>query len=124
MNAPRPVNLEEKLRKIHDHWHPYIVGEVNDNHVKLAKLKGDFVWHAHELEDELFLVLSGKLIIDFRDKTVEINPGEMIVVPMGVEHKPRTLPGEEVSILLVEPKQIKHTGNVVTPQTVHEFDWI
>jgi mannose-6-phosphate isomerase-like protein (cupin superfamily) len=87
-------------------------------------LKGDFVWHAHELEDELFLVLSGKLIIDFRDKTVEINPGEMIVVPMGVEHKPRTLPGEEVSILLVEPKQIKHTGNVVTPQTVHEFDWI
>jgi mannose-6-phosphate isomerase-like protein (cupin superfamily) len=124
MDSPVPVNLAEKLKKISEHWHPYIIGQVNDNHVKLAKLKGEFVWHQHDHEDELFMVLSGTLFIEFRDKTREIKAGEIIVVPKGVAHRPHTNPGEEVCILLVEPAQIKHTGDVVVPQTVHHLDWI
>jgi mannose-6-phosphate isomerase-like protein (cupin superfamily) len=89
------INLEDKFNKFSEHWHPYIIGELNDSHVKLAKLKGDLVWHSHEHEDELFIVLSGTLMMDFRDKTVATKPGEILIVPKKVEHRPWTN-GEEV----------------------------
>jgi len=83
------INLSEKFSLFHDHWHPRIIGELNGQQVKIAKVQGDFIWHSHENEDELFFIVEGKLWLDFRDKTVELNPGEMIIVPRGVEHRPR-----------------------------------
>lgn len=103
------VNLAEKLSLIGDHWHPRIAGELNGQHVKLAKLKGDFVWHSHPAEDELFLVLKGRLIIEFRDRKVELSEGEFIIVPRGTEHKPSA--PEEVSVLLFEPAGTLNTGD-------------
>jgi len=118
------VNLNEKFSKIAEHWHPYIVGELNDNYVKLAKVKGEFVWHKHDDEDELFIVTKGTLFIDFRDKkTVAIKPGEILTVPKGVEHRPHT-GDEEVCLMLIEPKVTKHTGDVVTERTVENLEWI
>jgi mannose-6-phosphate isomerase-like protein (cupin superfamily) len=117
------VNLEQKFGKFSEHWHPYIIGELNDNHVKIAKLKGELVWHRHEHEDELFVVLEGTLMMDFRDKTVATKPGEILIVPSGVEHRPWTN-NEEVKILLVEPKSTKHTGDLIVEQTVVKQEWI
>jgi mannose-6-phosphate isomerase-like protein (cupin superfamily) len=117
------INLEDKFNKFSEHWHPYIIGELNDSHVKLAKLKGDLVWHSHEHEDELFIVLSGTLMMDFRDKTVATKPGEILIVPKKVEHRPWTN-GEEVKIMLIEPKTTKHTGDIIVDQTVEKFEWI
>jgi mannose-6-phosphate isomerase-like protein (cupin superfamily) len=104
------VNIPQKLSMFNDYWNPRIAGELNGQHVKLAKLKGEFTWHHHEYEDELFMVLKGKLKIEFRDKTVELNENEFIIVPRGVEHKP--VAEEEVSILLFEPVTTLNTGNV------------
>jgi mannose-6-phosphate isomerase-like protein (cupin superfamily) len=104
------VVIAEKLAQFADHWNPRIIGELNGQHVKAVKLKGEFVWHHHELEDELFLVIRGKLKMEFRDKTVEINPGEFIVVPHMVEHRP--VADEEVELLLFEPASTVNTGNV------------
>ncbi len=118
------INLEEKFNKFSAHWHPYIIGELNDNHVKIAKLKGELIWHSHENEDELFIVLSGTLMMDFRDKTVVTKQGEILIVPRGVEHRPWTADGEEVRIMLVEPKTTKHTGDIKVEQTVEKFEWI
>ncbi|MFZ1369618.1 MAG: cupin domain-containing protein [Ferruginibacter sp.] len=95
------VNLAQKLSLFNDHYNPRIVGELNGQHVKLVKLKGDFVWHKHDVEDELFLVIKGTLMMEYRDRTVEINEGEFIIVPHGVEHKP--VAAEEVHLLLFEP---------------------
>ena len=117
------INLEEKFSAIAEHWHPYIIGELNENHIKLARLKGDFVWHNHELEDELFIVISGTLMVDFRDKTVTVNPGEILLVPKGVEHRPWTN-NEEVKVMLIEPKSTKHTGDLITEKTVQNLEWI
>lgn len=117
------INLEQKFNKFSEYWHPFIIGDLNENHVKIAKLKGELVWHSHEQEDELFIVLSGTLIMDFRDKTIAVNPGEILIVPRGVEHRPRTN-DEEVKIMLIEPKSIKHTGDVKTEQTVEKLEWI
>ena len=117
-----PINLNQKFGKIAEHWHPYIVAELNENHVKLAKLEGEFVWHKHEEEDELFVVMEGTLMMDFRDKTVTIRAGEILVVPKGVEHKPWTK--GEVKLMLIEPKTTLHTGDVVVEQTVAKLDWI
>lgn len=117
------VNLAQKFDKFSEYWHPYIIGELNDNHIKIAKLKGELVWHKHDHEDELFIVLEGTLMMDFRDQTVATKPGEILVVPKGVEHRPWTN-DEEVRIILVEPKSTKHTGDVVVEQTVAAFDWI
>jgi mannose-6-phosphate isomerase-like protein (cupin superfamily) len=90
------VNLSEKLSLFTDHWNPRIVGELNNQHVKLVKLKGEFVWHKHDLEDELFLVLKGKLQMEFRDKTVELNEQEFLIIPRGVEHRfKRSLPASK-----------------------------
>ena len=109
------VNIEEKLSLFTDHWHPHIIGELNGQHVKATKLKGEFVWHHHDNEDEMFLVIRGKLKMEFRDKTVEINEGEFIIVPHGVEHKP--VADEEVHILLFEPASTLNTGNIENERT-------
>ncbi len=122
MNAIDKINLAEKFTLFADHWSPKIVGELNGQYVKLAKLQGEFVWHQHEHEDELFLVIKGQLTIQFRDKTVIINPGEFCIVPRGVEHNP--VANEETHILLFEPKEILHTGNIVHERTVHVLETI
>lgn len=104
------VNTAEKLSLFSDYWNPKIVGELNGQQVKLAKLKGEFVWHKHDNEDELFYVLDGLLKIEFRDKTVELRKNEFIIVPRGVEHKP--VADEEVSVMLFEPASTLNTGNI------------
>jgi mannose-6-phosphate isomerase-like protein (cupin superfamily) len=121
MSLPK-VNLSQKLALFTEHWSPKIVGELNGQHVKLAKLKGEFVWHTHEAEDELFYVISGELIIQFRDKNITLLPGEFIIVPKGVEHKPVAL--EEVSVLLFEPVGTINTGDVVDDMTKDEVERI
>lgn len=102
------INLADKLAQFSDHWNPRIVAELNGQHVRLAKLEGGFVWHAHEHEDEAFLVLSGVLTIEFRDKSVELREGEMIVVPRGVEHRP--VAHDECAVMLFEPASVVNTG--------------
>jgi mannose-6-phosphate isomerase-like protein (cupin superfamily) len=102
------VNVREKLALFSDHWNPRIVGELNGQHVKLAKLQGEFVWHNHADEDEFFLVLRGSFRMDFRDKSVTLTEGDFIIVPRGIDHRP--VAEQEVEIMLFEPAQIKHTG--------------
>jgi mannose-6-phosphate isomerase-like protein (cupin superfamily) len=110
------VNLAEKFSKFQDYCNPRIIGEVNDCHVKAVKLKGEFVWHHHDQEDELFLVVKGTLRMRFRDHESLVREGEFIIVPRGVEHLP--VADEEVSILLIEPKSTLNTGNVINERTV------
>ena len=110
------VNLAEKLRLFSEHWSPRVVGELNGHHVKLAKLKGEFIWHQHEIEDEMFLVLKGRLVIHLRSREVTLEEGEMFVVPRGVEHKP--VAENEVHVLLLEPTSTINTGNVKDARTV------
>jgi len=109
------VNIQEKLATFSDYFNPRIVGELNGQHVKAVKLKGEFVWHHHDHEDELFLVIKGKLKMEFREKTVEVNPGEFIIVPHGIEHRP--VADEEVEMLLFEPASTLNTGNVENERT-------
>jgi mannose-6-phosphate isomerase-like protein (cupin superfamily) len=116
------VNLTEKFALFDEYWSPKIVGGLNGQYVKLAKLKGEFVWHHHEAEDELFLVLEGRLIIRLRDRDVVLDPGEFLIVPRGVEHKP--VAEKEVRVLLFEPMSTLHTGTVRTERTVDKLDWI
>jgi mannose-6-phosphate isomerase-like protein (cupin superfamily) len=110
------VNLTEKLSLFSEHYSPRIVGELNNQHVKLVKFKGPFVWHHHDHEDELFYVVKGKFDMEFRDKTVTINEGEFIVVPRGIEHRPNAQ--EEVHVLLFEPATTLNTGNTINEKTV------
>ncbi len=110
------VNLAHKLALFGEHWSPRIVADVNDCQVKLAKFQGEFVWHRHEREDELFLVLEGRLRMDFRDRQVWLERGELIVVPRGVEHRP--VAEQEVHVLLVEPRGTLNTGDVREARTV------
>jgi mannose-6-phosphate isomerase-like protein (cupin superfamily) len=116
------VNLGEKFGRFQDHWSPKIVGEVNDSHVKLVKLKGEFLWHHHEKEDELFLVVKGRLTIRLRDRDVALEENEFFIVPKGVEHLP--VAQEEAWILLLEPKTTLNTGNVSNERTVAELERI
>ena len=116
------VNIQQKLSLFTDHWNPRIVGELNGQHVKLAKLKGEFIWHKHNHEDELFYVLEGTPIIEFRDKTVEINKNECVVVPRGVEHRP--VAKHEVSVMLFEPATTVNTGDVKDARTRNELEHI
>jgi len=116
------VNLAEKLGLFHEYWSPKIVGEVNDSYVKLVKFKDEFVRHHHEREDELFLVLKGRLLMKFRDRDVWINEGEFIIVPRGVEHMP--VAAEEVHVMLLEPKTTLNTGNVEDERTLRELQRI
>lgn len=106
------VNVKEKLTTFSEHWDPRIAGTLNGQMVKLAKIKGDFIWHSHEQEDELFWVIKGTLHLDFREKTVSLNEGEFIIVPKGVEHRPWTANGEEVHIMLFEPASTLNTGDI------------
>lgn len=114
-----PVNLRDKLALIPEPWQPHIVAELNGQHVKLAKLKGEFIWHHHEAEDELFLVLKGTLAMHYRDKVVLVKEGECIVVPKGVEHKP--VAAEEVHVLLFEPAGTLNTGNLRNERTLEQL---
>src|SRR5438270_11522149 len=116
------INLAEKFSRITEYWKPYIAGELNGQLVKLDKLKGEFVWHHHENEDEMFLVVKGRFRIEFRDKTVQLEEGEFIVVPRGVEHKP--VADEECWILLFEPASTLNTGNVENERTQRELQKI
>jgi mannose-6-phosphate isomerase-like protein (cupin superfamily) len=114
------VNLSEKFAKISEYWKPYIAAELNGQLVKLDKLKGEFVWHHHENEDEMFLVVKGEFRIEFRDKVVQLKEGEFIVVPRGVEHRP--IADEEAWILLFEPGTTLNTGNIQNEMTHHELE--
>ena len=116
------VSLIEKLNSFQDCWSPKIVGELNDSFVKLVKLKGEFVWHHHEAEDELFLVVKGSLLIKLRDRDIRVEEGEFVIIPRGVEHLP--IAKEEVHVLLLEPKSTLNTGNVANQRTVSELDRI
>ena len=116
------VNLAHKLSLFHDYWSPKIVGDLNDSQVKLVKLKGEFVWHHHDNEDELFLVLKGRLLIKFRDRDLWLDEGEMVIIPKGVEHLP--VAAEEVHVMLIEPKGTLNTGNVQGEKTVANLERI
>lgn len=116
------INLAQKFSLFTDHWSPKIVGEVNDAHVKLAKLEGTFDWHRHDAEDELFLVVKGRLVVRLRDQDIELGEGEMVIIPHGVEHQP--VADEEAHVLFLEPKTTLNTGNVRTARTVETLDWI
>ncbi len=116
------VDIAQKFNLFREHWSPKIVGELNDSYVKLAKIKGEFVWHHHENEDELFLVVKGRLLIKFRERDVWLNEGEFLIIPKGVEHLP--VAKEEAHILLLEPKSTVNTGSVHNERTVSGEQWI
>ncbi|WP_298419297.1 cupin domain-containing protein [uncultured Kordia sp.] len=117
----KAINIKEKLGLVNKQWHPHQIAIVDDMQVILAKIQGEFVWHSHENEDELFQVVRGTLYMKFRDKTVTLNEGELIVVPKGVEHCPATKDGEEVHLLLFEKLSTAHTGNVQHEKTQTEY---
>lgn len=119
---PEKVNIGEKLSKINDYWNPRIAGELNGQHIKLVKLKGEFVWHQHENEDEMFLVVNGILKIEFREQTVTLNEGEFIVIPKGTEHRP--VAKNEVSVMLFEPVSTVNTGETESEFTRKVLDKI
>lgn len=110
------TNVQEKFLQINDYWNPRISGELNDSYIKMVKIKGEFIWHHHDDEDEMFFVCKGKLVIRFRDSEVALNEGEFIVIPKGIEHQPIAV--EEVHLLLIEPKTTLNTGNVINERTV------
>ena len=118
----KKINIAEKLNQFSDHWNPRIIGELNGQHVKAVKVKGEFVWHHHDHEDELFLVVKGKLQMEFRDRTEEIDEGEFIIVERGVEHRP--VAKEEVHLLLFEPAATLNTGNVESGLTKRKLERI
>lgn len=116
------VNLSQKFSLFSDYWSPKIAGELNDSHVKLVKLKGEFVWHHHEQEDELFLVVKGRLLIKLRDQDISLDEGEFVIIPKGVEHCP--VAEDEVHVLLLEPKTTLNTGNTRNEKTVTNLEQI
>ena len=115
------IDLRQKFELFSDRWHPKIVGELNDSYVKLVKLKGEFVWHRHEQEDELFFVVKGTLLIKLRDRDVVIREGQFLIVPRGVEHMP--VADQDVEVVLLEPKTTLNTGDVANERTVSP-EWI
>ena len=116
----KKISLADKLAQFSDHWNPRIVGEVNDMHVKVVKLLGAFDWHHHATEDELFLVLQGRLTMRLHNRDIVVGPGEFVIVPHGVEHKPMS--DEEVHLLLIEPNTTLNTGNVRSERTRTELE--
>jgi mannose-6-phosphate isomerase-like protein (cupin superfamily) len=114
------VNLKQKFSQFSDHWNPRILAELNGQHVKAAKLQGEFVWHHHEVEDEMFLVMKGTLHVEFRDRVIVVEEGEFIVIPRGVEHRP--VAPEEVEMLIFEPAETLNTGNVVNERTIRDLE--
>ena len=122
MQIPKTVNLNEKFSLFSDHWKQRVIGELNDSQVKIVKIKGEFVWHHHDNEDELFLVTKGTLRMKFRGHESRVGPGEFIIVPRGVEHCPAA--DEEVHIVLIEPKSTLNTGNITNERTVAQLEHI
>ena len=122
MEIPQKVNLAEKLASFSDHWSPKVVGELNGQEVRLSKMKGAFIWHHHEHEDELFLVLKGHLTIELRDRAVQLEPGEFFIVPRGVDHKP--VAHGEVEALIFEPAATLNTGQLRNERTIDNLDRI
>ena len=118
----KKINLASKYNKINEHWSPKVVAEMNDYQFKLAKIKNDFIWHSHEDTDETFIVMEGKIYIEFEDETVELSEGEMIVVPKGKKHRPYA--DEEAKIMLIEPKGVRNTGDIVNDLTSDDNQWI
>ncbi|HKJ31105.1 MAG TPA: cupin domain-containing protein [Balneolales bacterium] len=116
------VNLDKKFSLFNEYWQPKLVGELNGQHIKIAKLKGEFIWHKHDNEDEMFLIHKGQLIIKLRDRDVTLNKGEFFIVPKGVEHKP--VAEEEVHLIMFEPAQTRNTGNVENEKTVETIERI
>ncbi len=116
------VNIEEKLALFQDHWNPRIVGDLNGHLVKLVKFKGEFVWHKHNNEDELFYVLKGQFKMEFRNKTIEVKENEFLIVPKGIEHRP--VAESEVSIMLFEPGTTLNTGDIISNLTRNTLDTI
>jgi len=124
MKKIEPINIMDKFSLFNEKWTPKIIGELNNQYVKLCKLKDDFVWHSHKNEDELFMVFKGTLLMEFRDgRIVKVKKGEILIVPKGVEHRPHTN-GDIVFNLLFEPKSTLHTGDVQSELTIKELDWI
>jgi mannose-6-phosphate isomerase-like protein (cupin superfamily) len=119
---PSAINFDEKLASFSEHWSPKIVARMNDYHFKLVKFQGEFVWHKHDETDEVFIVLDGEMAIDFRDGPVELRPGEMIVVPRGIEHRPHA--EKECQVLLVEPAGTVNTGDAGGELTAAKDVWI
>jgi len=122
LTTPEPINLQEKFSRFFDYWKPKIAGELNDSYVKLVKFRGEFVWHHHENEDELFLVVKGRMQMRFRDRDVWVHEGEFVIVPRGVEHMP--VAPEEVEVVLLEPKTTLNTGNIQNERTVNDLERI
>ena len=116
------VNIKQKFELFDEHWSPKIIGELNDSHIKIAKLEGEFVWHRHENEDEMFLVVEGILLLKFRDREVRLEAGEFLVVPRGVEHLP--IAEEEVHLLMIEPKTTLNTGDIKNERTVEQPQYL
>lgn len=116
------VNLRAKFALFHEQWSPKVVGELNGQYVKLAKIQGEFLWHHHEAEDEMFWVIEGRMTLKLRDEDVALEAGEFCIVPRGVEHKP--VAEDEAHIVLFEPRSTLHTGNVRSERTVDEVEWI
>ncbi len=116
------VNLTDKFARFQEHWQPKIAGEVNDAYIKLVKFKGEFLWHKHDAEDELFLVVKGNMTIKLRDRDLHISEGEFVIIPRGVEHMP--VAAEEVHVLLIEPKTTLNTGDKLSERTVAELERI
>jgi mannose-6-phosphate isomerase-like protein (cupin superfamily) len=117
----KKINLSEKFNRFSEQWSPKIAAELNDSYVKLARLQGEFVWHKHDVEDEMFLVVKGRLKIQLRDGEIDLGEGELVVIPRGVEHCP--LAEEEALVLLLEPKATRNTGDVINERTVESL-WI
>ena len=118
----KKINLISKYKKITEHWSPKVVAEMNDYQFKLAKIKNDFIWHSHEDTDETFIVIEGKISIEFEDETIELSEGEMIVVPKGKKHRPYA--DKEAKIMLIEPKGVRNTGDIVNDLTSDDNQWI
>lgn len=116
------ITLVEKFSLIRDYWNPRIAAELNDSYIKLVKVKGEFVWHHHDNEDEMFFVVKGNLTMKFRDRDIMVHGGEFIIVPKGVEHKP--VAEEEVHLMLLEPKTTLNTGNIENEKTLKNLEWI
>jgi mannose-6-phosphate isomerase-like protein (cupin superfamily) len=116
------INVAEKLGLINEYWSPKIVGELNESYIKAVKLKGEFMWHRHEREDEMFFVVKGRLVIRFRDRDVTLNDGEFLVIPRGTEHMP--VAENEVHVILFEAKTTLNTGDVRNERTVDKSEWI
>ena len=118
----KKINLKKKLALFNDYWSPKIVGDLNDSQVKLVKFKGEFIWHKHDNEDELFFIIKGQLLIKLREQDIYLNEGEFVIIPKGIEHLP--VAKEEVHVMLIEPKAISNTGDTGNPPTQGNLDML